>query len=101
MQASKFDDKAFFVRWWFRFLIAVDQLLNVLLLGFPDETLSGRLGRAMASGNPKWFVKPFALFVDGMFLFLMAETNHCLNSVEPEDDFDSRPESWRWHNGSK
>lgn len=53
--------------------LSVDQFVNVILLGDPDESISGRLGRAMASGRPKWWVVPFAYFVDGLFLIFFWE----------------------------
>jgi len=54
----------------FRLLLSIDQLINVLLLGFPDESISGRLGRAHQSTRPKWFARYGKRFVDWLF--------HCL-----------------------
>lgn len=79
-----------------RLLLAVDQLVNVLLLGFPDETISGRCGRAMASGNAKWFVPALTALIDEMFYAWFLEKNHCKNSLEPEDRFTERRELWAW-----
>ena len=35
-------------------LIAIDQLLNAVLGGAPDETLSSRAHRAREEGKPGW-----------------------------------------------
>lgn len=40
-------------RYLFGVLVALDQLCNALLAGYPDETLSTRAARARASGQ-RW-----------------------------------------------
>ena len=75
--------------------LGLDQFINVLLLGDPDESLSGRMGRALISGAPKWWVIPAAKVLDSVVLALFGERNHCLNAVEQEE----RPkekELWSW-----
>jgi len=75
--------------------LGLDQFTNVLLLGDPDESLSGRLGRAKLSGRPKYWVEPMAKVNDKIWKFVTGEENHCVNSVEPEE----RPfekELWSW-----
>lgn len=81
--------------WFFRLLLALDQLANVLLLGFPDESISGRLGRAHMSGRPKWYAQYGKVLVD--WIFSPFEKDHCVASVEFEDNFDKRFELWCWH----
>lgn len=88
--------------WWgmygFRVLLAFDQLINCTLFGFPDESISGRLGRANSTPgeNPKWFAKYGMIVVDNIFDLLFEEKNHCMNAKEPEDSFHIRPELWKW-----
>lgn len=58
-------------------LIAVDQLLNALLCGWPDETLSSRCWRWDRDGVRHW---PRRL-VDSLFFW---EKEHCRESYESE-----------------
>lgn len=59
--------------------ISIDQLFNVLLGGYADETLSSRAWRAY------YDKKPFGLFfkplIDGLFFF---DKDHCFNSFLSE-----------------
>jgi hypothetical protein len=74
--------------------LSLDQLVNVLLLGDPDSSLSSRLGRAYASGRPKWFVTPLMRANDAAWKFLTGEENHSVNAIEPEETGDK--ELWSW-----
>ena len=58
-------------------LIAVDQFLNALLCGWPDETLSSRCWRWDRDGVRHW---PRRL-VDALFFW---EKEHCRESYESE-----------------
>lgn len=83
---------------YYNLLLGCDQFLNVLLLGDPDESLSGRTGRAILSGRPKFWVKPLGRMVDSLAYVLAGEVDHCKNAVEPEE----RPfekELWSWVKG--
>lgn len=60
-----------------RLLIAVDQLLNAVLGGWPDETLSSRAWRWELDGVRSW---PRAI-IDALFFL---EVNHCRESYESE-----------------
>jgi hypothetical protein len=85
----------FLKQYFYNLLLGADQWINTILLGDPDESLSGRTGRAMASGKPKWFVPAFARLVDWLLFSLVEERNHVKNSIEPEE----RPlekELWSW-----
>lgn len=79
----------------FNYLLGLDQWVNVLLLGDPDETISGRLGRAHASGRAKWFVPWLRNLVDWGAKVLAGQSNHCLESIEQEDQVFSK-ELWSW-----
>ena len=60
-----------------RILIAVDQLLNAILNGWPDETLSSRAWRWERDGVRSWPRK----LIDIIFF---REENHCRESYESE-----------------
>ena len=60
-----------------RVLIALDQLGNALLGGWPDETFSSRCWRWHRDGVRHW---P-RMFVDALFFW---EKNHCQESYESE-----------------
>lgn len=79
----------------YNLFLSYDQFINSVLFGDPDESLSGRLGRAMLSGRPKFWVRPMAVVNNFLWLKFTGEVDHCLNSVEPEE----RPyekELWSW-----
>ena len=59
------------MNYWKNLLIAVDQLVNALIGGWPDETLSSRAYRMAADGNP------WAMYaIDGL-ANLFGDENHC------------------------
>lgn len=58
-------------------LIAIDQLLNTLLGGYADETLSSRAWRHYIDGSRKW---P-KILIDGLFFW---QNEHCRSSYESE-----------------
>lgn len=60
-------------------LIAIDQLLNALLGGAPDETLSSRAHRAREAGKPGW--RHVARIIDTLLWF---DREHCRTSYEAE-----------------
>lgn len=60
-----------------RLLIAVDQLLNAVLGGWPDETLSSRAWRWELNGVRSWPRK----LIDALFF---REVDHCRESYESE-----------------
>lgn len=62
-------------RYLIQLLIAIDQLINVLLFGYADETLSSRAWRSYEKG--KIFGKIFKPLIDTLFFF---QKNHCYES---------------------
>ena len=58
-------------------LIAVDQLVNALLAGFPDETMSSRAWRWEQDGVRAWPRR----VIDRLFFW---EQNHCRESYQSE-----------------
>ena len=79
----------------FNLALGLDQWVNVLLLGDVDDSISGRCGRAIESGKPKWFVRLAAPIIDWLFLKCFNDTDHCKNSIEPEEDLTY--ELWKWY----
>jgi hypothetical protein len=67
------------VIWLLNFGIAIDQLLNVILLGSPDETLSSRAYRA--DRDDKVFGKLFRPAIDALFFW---QDRHCYQAYLSE-----------------
>ncbi len=68
-------------------LIAIDQLLNAILFGDPDETISSRLGKTQRGDHgPIWstFWMPLRFFVDLLF-FPFDGWGHCRKSIEEDE----------------
>ena len=59
--------------------IAVDQLANVILRGWPDETLSARCGRLGHRSPYKYWM----IIIDTIFHPFQGP-NHCVNAFEKE-----------------
>ena len=89
----------------FNLFLALDQLLNALLLGHPDETLSSRLGRTI--GKERYFgVKWLRVLVDTLFFFDReyrvdgTVIEHCEKSIMPLEQENFRTmidyEIWSW-----
>jgi len=78
--------------------IAVDQYMNVVWLGNPDETISSRTGRAIRSGKPKWYIKYLLHpFVDNAAKFFGDGPNHCINAIEEDEYEEGQYEVWKWY----
>ena len=61
----------------FQVAVAFDQLVNTLMGGYADETLSARAGRHHLDGSrtwPRWII-------DHLFFW---QTNHCKEAYESE-----------------
>ena len=71
-----------------RILIALDQLANALLGGWPDETLSSRCWRWSKDGVRAWPRR----VVDGLFFW---EKEHCKSSYESEREGRQSPPELR------
>lgn len=82
------------------FLVILDIIANVLLLGSPFRTISMRLSFAVnckyTKPRYKW-VKPFAKFVDLLFhnRIYSIEKNHVFESYEAEEWFNDS--LWKWY----
>ena len=65
--------------WLFQVLIAIDQLVNALLRGWSDETLSARAYRMKLKGRKYWGWTASA--IDSLFFW---QTDHCMNAWRDE-----------------
>lgn len=65
-------------RYLWNLLIALDQFANTLLGGFPDETISSRMGKQIAAGKCK--LCKLTCWVLDLF-----EKDHCKNSIEADE----------------
>jgi len=78
--------------------IAADQNMNVAWLGYVDETISSRCGRAQVSGKEKWYIKYFLRpFVNWAAKRFGDGDNHCINAIEHQLHMEQRYEIWKWH----
>lgn len=73
-----------------QFLIALDQLLNTLLGGYADETLSARAWRAERDG--RIFGRIFRPLIDIVLFF---DVEHCYNSYISEIEKRQFPREYR------
>jgi hypothetical protein len=68
--------------YWLRVLIGIDQLVNAVFNGNPDETVSSRLGRAHRDGRLTWWRKPLPYLLYRLLERL--DPGHCARSIEEE-----------------
>lgn len=81
----------------YNLILGLDQFINVVLLGDPDESISTRTSRAVRSGKAKPWVYPVAEFIDLLFYnkIWKLEKDHVKNSYEPDEK--AEKELWKWH----
>ena len=95
------SNKGFIGRFTVNYLLAIDQLVNTIMMGHPDETISSRLGRTVDKERYFW-VRPFRRFVDILFFFDKGPNGegHCEASVMPLEQQNFRTftdyELWSW-----
>jgi hypothetical protein len=65
-------------RYFWNILIALDQLLNTLFLGDPDETISSRAGK-YAAQRRGWFPCALCRLLDKI------DPHHCAKSIEADE----------------
>ncbi len=94
-----------FLQYIFNLFLGIDQILNTILLGHPDETLSSRLGRSKNKERYFW-VRWLRCFVNILFFFDRevffdgTVLEHCEKSVMPLEQQNFREvadyELWSW-----
>ena len=62
--------------------LGLDQLLNVVLGGYPDETVSSRVHRKARAGQ--WFWLALRRVIDGAFKIVFRQDDHCRKSYDRE-----------------
>jgi hypothetical protein len=62
--------------YWFRIAIALDQLLNTVLCGCPDETISSRCGKLQINSK---LCKVLCFLLDKL------DPGHCTKSIEKNE----------------
>jgi len=73
---EKFDNDVSKRKRWFRFLLALDQLFNVIIWnGSQDETISSNIGRKQLANTSTWFDDKVCYFLGKL------ENNHCNKSL--------------------
>lgn len=75
-------------------LIAIDQLFNTILGGWPDETLSSRIWRNVSVPHPKKRWKWALWAVNHLFFW---QRNHCKGAFDSERRRRHQPPSLRDH----
>ena len=78
-------------RYLWNLLIALDQLGNTLLAGYPDETLSARTYRKAKAGQ--WFWRALRRAID--LAFRWESKSHCAESYESENTGTQGPKEYR------
>ncbi|UQZ89527.1 hypothetical protein C4J81_15325 [Deltaproteobacteria bacterium Smac51] len=67
------------VKYFWNVLIGLDQFINTMLAGHPDETFSARTYRKAIAGQ--WFWRAMCAFIDSLFFW---QDDHCRKSHENE-----------------
>lgn len=73
--------------------IAIDQLSNTFLLGSTNETISGRVKRALLSGRPEWFVAPLGRFINRLAVLIASDFDH-ISKAEIVSNVEDELDSW-------
>lgn len=65
-------------RYLYNLLIAIDQLVNTILGGYPDETISSRMGKRVAKND--------SLLCNLLCKLLnLIEKDHCIKAIEKDE----------------
>jgi len=93
------------LKFLYNLFLGLDQLLNTISGGHPDETLSSRLGRTIGKERYFW-VAPARVIVDTLFFFDKDYKvdgrilSHCEKSIMPLEQQNFREvadyELWSW-----
>lgn len=80
---------------FFQLFLTIDQLFNVLLLGYADETLSARAWRAY--DKRRTFGLIFKPLIDALFFWQKQpnDMGHCYNAYLKEKDRRTLPPEYR------
>lgn len=67
-------------KYFWNILISIDQFVNTVFGGDPDETISSRLGK---DRNKNWFTTKLSAFLD------LFESDHVEKSIEEDEGDDN------------
>lgn len=59
-------------------LIGIDQLVNTILGGYPDETISSRIGKRVVKGD-SWLCNSLSKLLN------LVDKNHCIDAIEKDE----------------
>lgn len=65
--------------YFWNLLISVDQLVNTILFGLPDETISSRMGKLIEQDKC-----PFCYWIC-RYILHRVDPNHCQKSIERDE----------------
>jgi hypothetical protein len=65
-------------RYLLNLLISVDQLINTIFGGYPDETISSRIGKRVVKGD-SWFCNILSKLLN------LVDKNHCIDAIEKDE----------------
>lgn len=74
-------------RWGYNFWISVDQFVNTITLGDPDETISSRLGKWSTYPDSGVFRKTVG--ITACFFLDLVDKDHCEKNIDPEEGKDA------------
>lgn len=77
---TKANNKDRLKQYVWHILIALDQSLNTICGGYPDETFSSRVHRKAEAGQ--WFWKALRFMINSLFFW---QPNHCQESYQSEE----------------
>jgi len=66
-------------KYLFNLLISIDQLVNTILGGFPDETMSSRMGKKIDQKRNCKICHVICRWLN------YVDPNHCINSIEEDE----------------
>ena len=64
-------------------LIGIDQLVNAIFWGDPDETISSRMGKRIRRGERDFFTRFLCWLLDKI------DSNHCMDAIEEDEGDDA------------
>lgn len=68
--------------------LAVDQLVNTIIGGDPDETFSSRVGKCQRGDHGLWIrvlARPLALVINLLFIWQGWKFDHCQRCIEDDE----------------
>ena len=83
--------------WIINILISLDQLVNTIFLGYPDETVSSRAWRRATEGSRFW--TGMRSFIDSLAYLIFNRVNHCQQAYGDEVNRSQEPPELRGTDG--